>query len=306
MQFDDLFSTYRFPPNLVSQLQEAFNGIPAQQVSLENEEFRSSFWEHEGESESIYRALERHTSRIIENLYSTPSGKEFFLQLRALLSESKSGVLMKGLPLDNEQKSLFMFGLKSLLGGTKAFGKNFSAIPEYFGERGRVSITDRISRGPLHTHKEYAFHQDHMSCDIPIREHDNPPPGQSFVFLALGQTAKDDMAPTAFKCKDAPDETTIEHVLAEDEILLFNNKLLEHSTGITGNHRHLLRNVIGYTTLTHSMDYGNHAKRLFEEKNIPDDQKELKQWLIENIDSLKEKYPQSTRRADPPPNVRRR
>lgn len=279
MELADLkIPSYQFPRHMAESLRQAFSefDIPGMAFGVESRLY--PFDVARGRKfECTYRALGLYAAAEIATLF-VGDGAELHEKIFDVMTDRVNGILLKGFPEDVYLKGMFFHGLRTLFGGNEEFDYYFiREIPEIISREPRRSNNSENS----------GFHFD-KNAKFDMRTKGLG----SFLFMASAQKERF-MVPTLFKFPDAPDEKCAEHYFEPNDAIIVNNTSIEHSTGV-GNEqsgwaaRKLIRCVAARTTLSHSLDNIRYVGELFREHGVPSEQEGMKEWLLKNIELLKQ------------------
>lgn len=275
VQFDDIFTTYRFPDEARERMESAFKGVLIPRIAYDDESgsYTSRFTSEADDArrERTYRALARYAANELMELPESGAG-ELNMKIAALAAGETHGLLLQGVSEETPLKAMFMWSFKTLLGDNESFDNWFQKdIPQVVKRQAPPS---------------YNFHRD---GNIDNLEHRISQDFSSFFMLGSAQS-EPLLTGTLFKLRESPDAEHVAHTLQPDEIIIADNRGLKHATGIQQNQaynpRSLLRYTLNITTLSHSLEHGEHVKRLFAESGVPQDQAELKEWLVRELSEL--------------------
>jgi len=264
-----LLATYELTPKMREQLKAAFDGLGSAGVAYTTgdgevsvDRTRSLFGgQYRERKERVYRALHYYAAQTLNALFEQQGGKELHGLLMDVMSGSRHGILLRGLPEDVACKGLVIMGLKTLF----ADGEG---VRHFVG-----SLPDVISRKPITTHM---FHHDRE------KDHDH--------FLFMGSAQPNELsAPTLLKKAGQRDKNHLALHFKPDEMAVFNDRTLEHSTGLgeeTSAARRLFRDDMDSAYFFRPIERSKRINGLMQKGDVPQEHGALKRWLTKELKKM--------------------
>jgi hypothetical protein len=123
---------------------------------------------------------------------------------------------------------------------------------------------------------KYVFHHDRT------KDHDG------FLFLGSAQPGKLS-APTLLKKAGKPDKSHVALHFKPDELVVFNDRTLEHSTGIgeeSAATRRLFRDDMDCADFSRPLERSSRINALMEKSGVPQEHGALKRWLAKELKKM--------------------